>query len=764
MHSGDLLAKYRTPVNVIDLQVMRGTTDRAFFPIAGQPPHIGGLQKYVIAGFLGALVAGCANYNGATPPNGYSVLYDQGDQMKDLVAKQDYDGAASLFLAEESYFEQRADQYRVVLDRAALGINGAWASKLDGAVQMCASIVWPTPRESWPMVSQKIKEERSVLSDYDAIRLTKGPRRSERADTLLNCITSISTRILADAPKIIGAEDLSDGKNLFDEFPVAIADYSNSFINRLKTAFDGPMTIEQLTAIAATYAPQLKTNNLVKTQFQSEAGELLKQTARRDGLAAVSSQFYKLRQASIAPGHVPITVGLAYLLPSPGSGTPSLTASRDVPFEWKDVPISDVKNGNCDSDFLVVVAATDASVHRKVSDYGDHKSTYLKGYRTVQNPDFERAFRDAERAGSALISAREMHPELSGSTGAYIILFQAQKNFNDAIERAKATPETVQVPIYGDYSYASAKLDLEKGLNVMVIIGRPSEKPTSWISKPIKEARTFDVAYNVREDDPSKSQILGQYRTEDAVDKWEQQELQLALSEALAVQSGTVEVSGWKDAIARIEQSQQLARATEKGARVSNASGTNEKQTDDRRFDSVVVIQTASALGSGFYVTPSLVITNAHVISGQKYVTMQTYAGEQISGKVVAEDRRRDLALVKIDGNRVPLLFGAGDVAVGSPVVVVGHPQGLRYSLTKGIVSQLRSLPPVSGIGGGLVYYIQLDAAISPGNSGGPVFQDERVVGIATWKVTAKGSENLNFAIHRDEIFGFLRENGVATQ
>jgi serine protease Do len=83
-------------------------------------------------------------------------------------------------------------------------------------------------------------------------------------------------------------------------------------------------------------------------------------------------------------------------------------------------------------------------------------------------------------------------------------------------------------------------------------------------------------------------------------------------------------------------------------------------------------------------------------------------------------------------------------------LAVIGHPRGLEFSLTSGVVSAVR----LENDEQGAVEVIQTDSALNPGNSGGPVFMNDKVVGVATFK--RRSSEGLGFAIHADEIRKFV--------
>jgi serine protease Do len=139
-------------------------------------------------------------------------------------------------------------------------------------------------------------------------------------------------------------------------------------------------------------------------------------------------------------------------------------------------------------------------------------------------------------------------------------------------------------------------------------------------------------------------------------------------------------------------------------------------------------------VGSGFIVSQDgYVLTNHHVIDKAKEVDIELYDGRTLPAKIVGKDRRTDLALLKIDaGDSLPVLpLGDSDqVQIGELVLAVGSPFGLEHTVTVGVVSRKGH-----GFGrfGFFDDYIQTDALISPGNSGGPLVNIQgEVVGINT--------------------------------
>ena len=149
----------------------------------------------------------------------------------------------------------------------------------------------------------------------------------------------------------------------------------------------------------------------------------------------------------------------------------------------------------------------------------------------------------------------------------------------------------------------------------------------------------------------------------------------------------------------------------------------------------------AHAQGSGFIVSADgIVLTNAHVVDGAQQVTVKLSDHREFKAKVLGADRSSDIAVLKIDAHDLPT------VQLGnSDVLAIGEPFGLEETATAGIVSAKgRSLP-----GDGYVPFIQTDAAVNPGNSGGPLFDaNGAVVGInAQIYSNSGGYEGVSFAI-----------------
>jgi serine protease Do len=171
-------------------------------------------------------------------------------------------------------------------------------------------------------------------------------------------------------------------------------------------------------------------------------------------------------------------------------------------------------------------------------------------------------------------------------------------------------------------------------------------------------------------------------------------------------------------------------------------------------------------VGSGFIVDKAgYVVTNAHVIDGASRITVKLESGDEYIAKVIGSDDETDLAVLKIDVPReLPFLkFGDSDKAeVGDWVLAIGSPFGLTRTVTAGIISQTKRETPLASA---FKRFIQTDAAINRGNSGGPlVNMDGEVIGVNSQIATSTGDYNgVGFALPAKEaeyVLGQIVKNG----
>jgi serine protease Do len=184
----------------------------------------------------------------------------------------------------------------------------------------------------------------------------------------------------------------------------------------------------------------------------------------------------------------------------------------------------------------------------------------------------------------------------------------------------------------------------------------------------------------------------------------------------------------------------------------------------------VVQVSTSRGSGSGFFVTPDgVIVTNAHVVQGESSATVLTSSGKRIETNLIYADEDRDLALLKIaTTDHAYLRINLALPAPGSEVVAIGTPGAndvtgtvlLPNTVTKGIVSGIRkfseatteTVPWRTGT------WIQTDATINHGNSGGPLLdRSGEVVGINTLAFGGTGTPGVNFSLASSELANMLQ-------
>ncbi|MCB1023779.1 MAG: trypsin-like peptidase domain-containing protein [Acidobacteria bacterium] len=162
----------------------------------------------------------------------------------------------------------------------------------------------------------------------------------------------------------------------------------------------------------------------------------------------------------------------------------------------------------------------------------------------------------------------------------------------------------------------------------------------------------------------------------------------------------------------------------------------------------------SSAVGSGFIVDPrGYILTNYHVVEDSARITVRLQSGEEFNAKIVGGDDQTDLAILKIESEKdLPYLeFGDSDsINIGDWVLAVGSPFGLEQTVTAGIISQTkREIPSATAF----QKFIQTDAAINRGNSGGPLVNMKgEVIGVNSQIATSTGDYNgIGFALPSNE-------------
>jgi serine protease Do len=242
---------------------------------------------------------------------------------------------------------------------------------------------------------------------------------------------------------------------------------------------------------------------------------------------------------------------------------------------------------------------------------------------------------------------------------------------------------------------------------------------------------------------------------------------------SIARSQGAMSYPGFADVVEKINPAVVSVRTRPETAAGAGKSKSPPDETPLERFfrrfgqpgdDTMPRFGEAERQGSGFFISPDgYAVTNNHVVDGVKTVEVTTDAGKIYTARVIGADQRTDIALIKVEGRTdFPIAkFSERIPRVGDWVLAVGNPFGLGGTVTAGIVSARGR-----DIGAGPYDdFIQIDAPVNQGNSGGPTFDVEgNVIGVNTAIVSPSGgSVGIGFAIPADtvkSVVAQLREKG----
>ena len=421
---------------------------------------------------------------------------------------------------------------------------------------------------------------------------------------------------------------------------------------------------------------------------------------------------------------------------------------------------------------------TDRDYKRTITSKEMIPSQYISGQREIFNPKYETASLDLANAQSELSTAkyRDAQRQSEGCYGSFwecalaeAILNEttnAQAKYDAAKRVLENTPRTLMQDLISDYEVEKLSIEASKSLIIELAFIDTGRNELYLTEHPVKLLKEFEVINSpVAESDTDLKKLLNGTSEENEVDSWMNKNIVLNkdlitilndLFNSDNFQKRSSQISSYIDNLDRINS------FTDEKVKTAN----KKKQKKDKDYvveDSIIVVETLDGAGTGFYVTDEYIITNQHVVENSGFVNLRSYDNQTFTGKVITTDVATDLALILVSDYKIPLeIDETCSVRNRENIFTIGHPRGFEYSTTRGIVSAIRDMPQPFYSAVGNKKYIQIDAAISPGNSGGPLFNTmEKVIGVNTWGRIDQGSQNLNFAVHCLELKKFLRENDV---
>ena len=704
----------------------------------------------------------------------YTPFYDEGDHLKDLVTtERKLDDAGKLYLEQKEFFAANRKKYQSLLDQLAEGLNEPKKAGLKKSLSALDALQWPAPIKKLATIRGVLSTARVTLDAYPSHDILKEPDfRAAEATRLETLLADVTSRIKNDAPGKFKSFDHFGDTSFFSVYPVDLDNSTFMFANF--AAIEPGLaraTTQQIKALAANYS-----KNIIGADRWSRLGDqYIAASLRQSGkgkdadLASVLGAVNGAKQAGFDPKKVPglkiafIEVTSKTLLKQ---GQIDFEASVDV-----DLPVEAVKadldealsNSTTEgADFLIIFDVALAKASRRVLGLKKIPSTVLVGHKDVDNPNYALALQNNEVAkinyNSAAIQASEYHGQ--GLAGAFsqlassIAQSSARDKLNESMKIMASTPKTIKEPIYKKYKFDKATIIARKAMTVHYYIIDQRKKTYFKSTFDVNEEERFHVAYRIEDEDTKRTAHLQEYDSEKDVDDFEKQPSAIKLSQLI---NHYLASPGKTKTLASLEIIRKdMLKDKNKALANFKANTFDARPLNDPRFDSVVAVYRGDgALGSGFFVKPDVVLTNWHVVEEFKFVEMKLYNGQETFGKVLGKDVRLDLALIKVQSRGKPVrFFTSNTIDLGKTVEVIGHPERLEFSITRGVISAIRNhasinLPKGSG---DKVLYIQTDAPINHGNSGGPLFLGDYVIGVNTWGKS-------NFSVHYSEVLNFLKEH-----
>ena len=432
-----------------------------------------------------------------------------------------------------------------------------------------------------------------------------------------------------------------------------------------------------------------------------------------------------------------------------------------------------------DYDFILVTDLIMAKIFRDFSEKTDRPSRYISGERQVSNPSYSQAAVQYQSAmqNSQIAAMNVSQPSnCNGSAdwgcavGEAIATVARRANASNAKEKMEAAgnklysiPQTITQPVFSSYSFQTVRINAKKTYDVDFYLIDVNSKQVMSSNFSGMSQESFLTVYNIDESDPAKDTILRTYKIEEDVTKWENLGATVPLSNLFNEENLNVatidDFNSVEEFLKPISSRKYTAAVPEYTSEniIASSASTNAVIADER-FDSVVVIKNSNSTGTGFYVTPDLILTAYHVVDGSSLVELAFYDGTKSYGKVVDYDARLDLALIRPQVTGKPLKIHTGPIRLGATVEAIGHPKGYEFTISRGVVSAVRKQKGVILGSSNLVEFVQTDTPISPGNSGGPLLLGDAVIGVNDWVRVDKASQNLNFSVSFNEIREYLNK------
>jgi serine protease Do len=735
----------------------------------------------------------------ALPSNPFDV---EGSAFNKLVDSEEYDKAQSYFLDKyASYFDKRfnVDKKEVTSQLQKLGrwsLEKNYRAAVGVVITRLQSVsdLSSNTDESWKNAAESIAEAMKTaleINSSDLLRTSKVG--DDSTDVISRELGRVYDIVKRDRQKALGStfdEVIQSGRvgGVYPRDPFTVDDYRRSAEFQTKVIAtlnqSTPETLSEVSSRLQEVTASDTTRRLTRaSDLKQRLDRLGKGPYPLDKLADLRSLVKEFGaesglQSAVKIGFIDLT---ATSFKDRNVFDFELSFDKDYGFAFEDANEAFLaKNSTAGYDYIFVTDLSAAKILREFKNKREIPSKVQSGTRQEHNPEYVGAMSEYQRAMTKMQAAK-LESASNNSRPCYgspiacalggivngLSSSSAEKEFKKSSDSLASTPQTVSKPVYSKYSYQLVDINASKIARVDYYVIDVNKKKIYSNYFEIKDSEKFTVSYNVEEDDPDGSSILRNNRREEDVTAWEKRSIPVKLSalfDPANIGQNQPKPFTTVEAFLKPLSTRQYANAS---PTYVNKSTTKTEVKDsvtrgesgaiaDERFDSILIIKTPKAIGTGFYVTPDLILTAFHVVDGSSLVQITFYDGTKSYGKVVDSDVRLDLAIIKAQTIGKPLKMYSGPIRLGETAEAIGHPKGYEFTITRGVVSAIRKQPSALLKAGPPIEFVQTDTPISPGNSGGPLFIKDAVIGVNDWVRVDKASQNLNFSVSYNEIREYL--------
>ena len=707
--------------------------------------------------------------NGANPLSFLSSLFNpKQTKLEELIQAKSFVQADAYLGSESSYFAGRSKEVAPLLRKLAVGLNEQMRFDLEAAASaLSAEAGVPEIRVIPARVALSTAE--SLADRYERYAVFSDMSlRSAEHQALRSAIAAATLRFERDAIGAFLVFDHRLAQDFFESYPVRMTGASlftqhGVVISQRIAAMNGP----DLIAFLNRYQAFMTKGDVTRKAAASRYFELtLTDLGGAGSVKAILAATRKTMAAGLdidaaAGGRIGFVEVTSKTLLGEGQIEFPTSVTLDVPMTpYKtDLDAAFAAAQSSAGDFVVVLDVALSRVDRSVTSKEERGSNLKTGTNREPNPAYEVGRSRVYQAQNELNRISNLNNggnPIAALLGLALVVAQ-QKVLNDARAQLTSTPMVLSTDVLEPYSYSLSSISASKKLTANYYVIDKATRRYYKGTFDATETKSFRIAYNLNERDPNKGTILRGFDAETDIASFEKAPMSILAS---AILDDYVQNESKSMPIQNVlALREDMLADKNKALAAYKATQYSAKPVNDSRFESVVVVLNPKGpLGTGFYVAPDIVMTNFHVVDGSQFIEMRLRNGLETFGKVIKYDIRLDLALVKVQARGTPVNFFEGnELELGLSVDAIGHPKGLTFTLTRGIISAVRKKASVMAVGGKEVLFVQTDAAINPGNSGGPLFLADKVVGVSNNKLVG-GSEGLGFAIHYSEVVSFLRE------